>query len=243
MGVRDPVQILSNNTPSTPSPHSHRLCGASQPLSSGWKKGVPYTRGPYCGWVLAAPAGGPQGSWPPFPPTARTRSTLSWFRPAPSRTPARERASAGPRRCTRARASARERAPGRTRARWRPRRGRRLGRGSRCWERRAAAPRPCQSRIRYPRPCPGWSPRTLSPRPQPRARPAWARGSRPPNPGPTRARPLPSSPGTAPAHRLLLAGPAAHQPRCFGPLAWKPPLPKPGPPILGSLQPTSSPGF
>ena len=61
-----------------------------------------------------------------------------------------------------------------------------------------------------------------------RARPAWARGSRPPNPptpGPTRARPLPRAPGTAPAHCPPLAARAACRRLSLIPLAWKTSLP------------------
>lgn len=67
------------------------------------------------------------------------------------------------------------------------------------------------------------------------ARPAWARGSRPPTPGPTGARRFPSIRGTPPAHRPLLVAQAAFTPRSLVPLAWKTSFPSPGPPILGSL--------
>lgn len=154
--------------------------------------------------------------------------------PRPAR-PRRERASDEPRRCTRARASARERAPGRTRARWRPRRGRLLGRGSSCWERRAGAPRPCQSRTHCSGPGPGWSPRTPSPRPQAARASGLGAGQPPPTPtlGPTPARPLPSTRGITSAHSPPLEARAACRPQSLVPLAWKTSLLSPGPPILG----------
>lgn len=109
-----------------------------------------------------------------------------------------ERAFAWPRRCTRAPALARERAPGRARARWRPRRGRRLGQGSRYWERRVAAPRLCQSRTRCPGPGPGWSPRTPSPKPQPRCASGLGSGQPPPHPWPYWGPAVPQRPGDTP---------------------------------------------
>ncbi|XP_053456553.1 LHFPL tetraspan subfamily member 4 protein isoform X3 [Nycticebus coucang] len=144
--------------------HSHGLSGDPQLR--------PPNQGPLLRRGLPAPAGAPQGPCPLFAWTARTRSAPARCRPAPH-------ARAGARLCRaapvhRARASARERAPGRTRARWRPRRGSRLGRGSRRWERRAAAPRPCQSRTR----CPGPDP---APARQPGVR-SRAGGPRPPPP-------------------------------------------------------------
>ncbi|CAM9842767.1 unnamed protein product [Rangifer tarandus platyrhynchus] len=151
--------------------------------------------------------------------TARTRSSPFLFRSAPHAgcRNAQERASVGPRRCTRARASARERAPGRTRARWRPRGGRRLGPASRLWERRVAAPRPCQSRTRRSGPGPGprigdlcQSPPTPTP-PQYSHDPLLAPPYQPP--GPLSSASGPALAGTLAQGRFSRASPApARQP-------------------------------
>lgn len=212
---------------------------------------IPRSAPPPFPWALRGPTapqlrlqeGGPRNQrsllWKGLTTPAWGHRGLCHPSPYPS-LPARrrqERASAGPRRCTITRASARERAPGRALARWRPRRGRRLGQGTRSWERRAAAPRLCQSWTRCPGPGPGWSPRTPSPRPQPRCASGLGAGQPPPHPRPYPGPAALQRPGDCPCPPS-----APRSPSCLPtsvpslvPLSWKIFLPSPGPPMLGFL--------
>lgn len=233
-GAKDqfkPYQIILG---SVPPPFSWALRGPTSPAAqAGRRGGTPKPKGLLCKGLIA-PAGGLLGPCPPLPLTARTWSAPPPFRPAPH-----ARGGNAP---PTSRAGARERAPrrgsaprGRTRARWRPRRGRLLGRGSSCWERRAGAPRPCQSGTHCSGPGPGWSPRTPSPRPQAARASGLGAGQPPPTPtlGPTPARLLPSTRGITSAHSPPLEARAACRPQSLVPLAWKTSLLSPGPPILG----------
>lgn len=200
--------------------------------------GVPPIRRPYCGGGLLLRLGDPRDRADPSPRLADTQAPF----PVPLR-PARrrqERASVGPRRCPRARASARERAPGRARARWRPRRGRRLGPGSRRSERRAAAPRPWQSRTHCSGPGPGWSPRTPFPRPQsPRASGLGARQPPPtPHPWPYPGPAAPPRPGDSPCPLPAPRGSGCLPAPAPRPLGLENLSPcSPGPPNVGSPEP------
>lgn len=66
------------------------------------------------------------------------------------------------------------------------------------------------------------------------ARPAWVRGSRPPTPGPTGARPFPASRGQPLPTALSSQPRLPSRPGPSSPWPGKP-LPRPGPPILSSL--------
>lgn len=181
-------------------------------------------QGTHCsGWARC----GPRHPDPVPPRSARSR---------------RERASAR-------RAGVRERAP-----RHRSAPGRAEQDGGRAaaaaWAEAAAARRAEPRRLGRASPGPAAPDRAQvglpAPRPRGRSlrvRPAWARGSRPPTPGPPRARLLSGAQGTSPARRPPLPARTAWRPRSLVPLAWQTSLPSPGAPVLGSLPATSSPGF